>query len=318
MKVSVAIMTYNHEKYIADAIEGALMQNVDFPYEIVIGEDCSLDRTRDLVRDYKIRYPDKIRLRLQEKNVGPRRNLAELLGACRGEYIAYIDGDDYWTSPKKLQSQADFLDSHPECSSCFHSVIRIFEDGSQDVAYPPGKKEIYTLEDLWLNPTLLHFGATMFRRGIFGDLPSWFFNGEIYFGDWTIHVLNAEHGKIGYLDGVMGAYRKHSGGIYSGHGPFAQVSRDMKTRSYVNEQLGFKYNKLMKRFFTLRYFQLARLYYENGERRKSISSLVKSVSTSPFNRHFSTKRLISLTFQLYLPQLFLCLRSLRQKVLGNP
>ena len=130
MKVSVHMITYNHEKFIAQAIESALMQQVDFDYEIVIGEDCSTDRTREIVVAYQQRHPDKIRLLLHEQNVGVSLNDIRVYRACRGEYVAWLEGDDYWTSPHKLQKQADFLDSHPACSACFHPVTVFFEDGS--------------------------------------------------------------------------------------------------------------------------------------------------------------------------------------------
>lgn len=109
MKVSVLMITYNHEKFIAQAIDSILMQQVNFDYEIVIGEDCSTDGTRAIVIQYQKEYPDKIRLLLPEENLGMHKNFVQTFRACQGEYIALLEGDDYWTSPRKLQKQVDFF-----------------------------------------------------------------------------------------------------------------------------------------------------------------------------------------------------------------
>src|SRR5687768_16687744 len=113
MKVSVAMITYNHEAFVAQAIESVLMQKTDFDFELVIGEDCSTDKTREIVNGYKSKYGERIRVLLPAKNLGINRNLKQTLLACQGRYIALLEGDDYWTSSLKLQKQVNFLDTHP-------------------------------------------------------------------------------------------------------------------------------------------------------------------------------------------------------------
>lgn len=110
--VSVWMITYNHEKFIAQAIDSVIMQKTNFDYEIVIGEDCSTDRTREIVLEYKAKHPDKFKLLLQEKNVGMMQNFIVTLKTCNGKYIALLEGDDYWTDPLKLQKQVDFLQAN--------------------------------------------------------------------------------------------------------------------------------------------------------------------------------------------------------------
>ena len=112
--VSVIIPAYNHELYIAQAIEGVLQQEVDFPYELVIGEDYSTDATREIVLEHQKKYPDIIRVITSDKNVGGIENSTRTLQACRGKYLAYCEGDDYWHHPLKLQKQVDFLESNPD------------------------------------------------------------------------------------------------------------------------------------------------------------------------------------------------------------
>src|SRR6185436_18390622 len=127
-KVSVLMIAYNIERFIGQAIDSVLMQRADFDYEIVIGEDCSTDGTRDIVRQYAAEHPSKIRPILRVNNLGMNANFVATLQECRGTYIALLDGDDYWTSPYKLQRQVDFLDNHPEYSISFHNVTIVYED----------------------------------------------------------------------------------------------------------------------------------------------------------------------------------------------
>ena len=112
---SVCMITYNHKPYIRQAIEGVLRQETDFPYELLIGEDCSTDGTREIVFDYQRQYPQIIRVITSDKNVGARKNSLRTRRACTGKYIAYCEGDDYWQRTDKLQHQIEYLETHPDC-----------------------------------------------------------------------------------------------------------------------------------------------------------------------------------------------------------
>lgn len=112
--VSVRTSTYNHGKYIKYCIEGVLMQKTTFPFEFIIGEDCSTDETREIVFEYAKKYPDIIRVITADYNVGSKANGRRCIRACRGKYMAICEGDDYWIDPYKLQKQVDFLEEHPE------------------------------------------------------------------------------------------------------------------------------------------------------------------------------------------------------------
>jgi glycosyltransferase involved in cell wall biosynthesis len=119
--VSVRMITYNHALYIAQAIEGVLQQRVNFALELVIGEDGSSDGTKGIVLKYQEKYPQIIRVITSEENVGMKKNGYRTTKACRGKYLAYCDGDDYWHHPLKLQKQVDYLESHPECGLVYSS-----------------------------------------------------------------------------------------------------------------------------------------------------------------------------------------------------
>lgn len=122
--LSVVMTTYNHERYIAQAIESVLRQQTSFRIEIVVGEDCSSDRTRAIVEDYQRMYPEAIRLVTSEENVGWRRNYRRSIAAARGKYIALLDGDDYYTHRKKLQLQVDLLEANPDVGMCYTRSAR--------------------------------------------------------------------------------------------------------------------------------------------------------------------------------------------------
>ncbi len=125
--VSVCTITYNHEKYIVEAIDSFLMQKTNFPFEIVIDDDCSTDDNAKTIRGYADKYPNIIKANLREKNIGMVANGMENLKRARGEYIALCEGDDYWTDPEKLQTQTDEMRKHPNINLCFHSADEVIE-----------------------------------------------------------------------------------------------------------------------------------------------------------------------------------------------
>ena len=136
--LSVIMTTYNHERYIAEAIESVLRQQTSFRVEIVIGEDCSTDRTLNIARDYERMYPEAIHIVTSEKNVGWRKNYRRTIAAARGRYVALLDGDDYFTHRKKLQMQVDMLESDPAAGMCYTRSERVDEEGNATL-YPEGE-----------------------------------------------------------------------------------------------------------------------------------------------------------------------------------
>jgi len=175
MKVSALVVTYNHARFIAQALDSVLMQEAPFPWEILVSEDASTDGTREIVVEYQRRHPGRIRLLLSERNLRSNRVVARGFEAARGEYVALLDGDDYWTARDKLAKQAVFLDAHPECAMCFHNATVVHEDGSRPPWSwtPPQQKPLATLEDIWLG-NFIATCSSMFRRGVCGPLPPWY------------------------------------------------------------------------------------------------------------------------------------------------
>lgn len=211
IKVSVLMLTYNHEKYIDDAIKSVVAQQTDFPIEVVIGNDCSTDNTGALCARWKEKYPDEIRFIDRLQNLGLQQNFIQTYAQCRGEYVAICEGDDYWTDRNKLQKQAGFLDAHPQYSLCFHRVVNYYEDtGTKSLSN--GRQKVHTtILDLAASNYITNVSA-VFRRGLFA-LPAWFSEVSTY--DYALHLLNAQYGDIYYFKKPMAVYRQHGGAIWS-------------------------------------------------------------------------------------------------------
>lgn len=211
--LSVYIISYNHRSYIELAIESVLMQKVNFTWEIVIADDCSIDGTREIIERYANQYPDIIRTIFQPVNVGPTENWIELLKNLRGKYVACLDGDDYWTNPLKLQKQVDFLEANPDFTICFHRAeFRYDDDNIPSKLSNENQKEITTFEDL-ANGNYISTLTCVYRNGLFEEFPEWIY--QLKLSDWLLHLLNAQYGKIKFLDETMAIYRHHSQGVWT-------------------------------------------------------------------------------------------------------
>lgn len=322
MKVCVLVITYNQEKYIAQAIDSVLMQEVGFAYEIVIGEDASTDRTREIVLELQRKHPERIRVMLREavdaerdraRGLGGKTNFVQTLQACRGEYVALLDGDDYWTDPHKLQKQVDFLDQHPDFAISFHNAAIVYENGSKGAAnyVLPDQPEFLSLEDL-LFTNVIPTCSAVFRRGLFGELPDWFFSLNI--GDWPLHIMNAQYGKVGYINEIMAAYRVHQKGLWSSRNAISQRLALIKMLDHVDAYLGFKYKKQVRAAKAEWYYKLASICYVQGDRPNSRIFLRKHLLLRGLK---DAKKLVSLFLRLEAPTFYTRLRTLRT-LLGSP
>lgn len=250
-KVSVPIITYNQAKFIGKAIESVLEQKTNFEFEILIGDDFSIDGTREIISDYASRYPDKVIPVLHPKNLGRNGmfNTLETYKLAKGDYIASMDGDDYWTDPLKLQKQVDFLDEHSDFAVCFHNALITYEDGSpSELVNDENQKAISTIEDL-IGEDEIWFMATssvLFRNCI-DTYPKWFI--ESVSGDIPRYVLLAKRGKIGYLPDVMSVYRKNNGGTSFTDKYDDAVFLENRINMYkgINAELDYAYDKALKK-----------------------------------------------------------------------
>lgn len=216
--LTVWITTYNHENFIAEALESVLNQQTSFAFDIVLGEDCSTDRTRQIVIAYANKYPEKIRLYLPEKNLGMIEMFRRTYEMCTARYIALLDGDDYWIDPLKLQKQVDLLETDPNISFCFHKVKyynekskRLYERKEPD-KYSAGS--VLSHEDLTTIHNPISAPSVVMRNVLGRKLPEWFY--FLPYPDLGMYLLLLQHGKAKYLNEMMGVYRFHPGGAWSG------------------------------------------------------------------------------------------------------
>lgn len=211
--VSIVCITYNQEKYIQKALDGFLMQKTTFPVEIIIHDDASTDKTKQILKKYKEENGSSIKLELEKNNKFSKGDFSFLDGMFRkakGKYIALCEGDDYWTDPTKLQQQVDFLDNNKEYSICFHPVKVLFEDNKNlsHIFPDPKVKYKYNLKEL-LATNFIQTNSVMYRKQKYVD-----FTPDTLPIDYYLHLYHAQFGKIGYLDKVMSTYRVHKNGVW--------------------------------------------------------------------------------------------------------
>jgi len=212
MKASILVTTFNHQRWIVDALDGALMQAANFDFEIVIGEDCSTDGTAEIVRQYQRNHPDKIRVISQPKNIGLMENFTATMNECRGEYIAMLSGDDFWSDPHKLEAQVLFLEANPNHAGSSTQANVEFH-GRTDKRllskYAPKKESYQPCEMSAFMPAA---SSLVFKKDLICPLPQWFLS--IEYEDTAIRGMLAKHGKFHCLQRKAVTYRCNNWGAW--------------------------------------------------------------------------------------------------------
>lgn len=215
--VSINCLTYNHEKYIADAIDSFIMQKTKFKYEILIHDDASTDRTSDIIRDYASKYPDIIKPTIETENQYSKGvavfNLN--LKIAKGKYIAICEGDDYWTDPYKLQKQVDFMENNTECSMCFHAaeIVRVSKGKIGEIK-PYNENCISPTEDIILGGgEFIATNSIIYRKEVMDNPPNFYFNAPI--GDYPLQILSSTKNYAYYINEFMSVYRVGVEGSWS-------------------------------------------------------------------------------------------------------
>ncbi|HXP69060.1 MAG TPA: glycosyltransferase [Candidatus Dormibacteraeota bacterium] len=264
MKLSVAMITYNHERFIRQAIESVLAQKVNFDFEIVIGEDCSTDSTRAIVAELQQQYPELIVALMRPHNLGAMRNLQETLAACKGQYIAFLEGDDYWTAQHKLQKQVDFLDARPDCAiSCHRTQFTDEMNSGHSSVFPSLPAGTYSIDDLLRGNFIMTCSAVCRWRSM-GRLPDWFLGLKL--ADWPMFALLARAGTIELMDDVMAAYRVHSGGVWSGRPDKDRLQEAIRMLRILERDLGPTHADAIRKTIAEYYLRLAEIAQTNGRR----------------------------------------------------
>lgn len=225
--VSIFMLTYNQEQYIAQAIDSILMQKTNFNFQLVIGEDCSTDTTRNICETYADSHPEKVRLLpALDKNIGLINNYIRTLKACDGKYIAICDGDDYWIDDLKLQKQVDFLESNPDCAIVGTNFKRLYSNGELEIIEKERTKASYTFDDL-IFENMITSVTVMFKNLQKNErIPEWIT--KFPYGDWPTYLWTIKNkGNIRFLSDVTAVYRTDIGisaGIRKQHSVTAKVN----------------------------------------------------------------------------------------------
>jgi glycosyltransferase involved in cell wall biosynthesis len=206
--VNIIMLTYNQEQFIAQTIESVLVQKTNFNYQLVIGEDCSTDKTRSICESYAMKYSDRIKLLPKlEKNIGFMANYTRTIKNCDGKYIANCDGDDYWIDEYKLQKQVDFLNNNSEYSIVYTGIKRLFLNGDLKEKNNSATKTITNFEDLIFN-NYIPSVSVLFKntQNYENEIPNWFIN--LPYGDWPTYLWTIKNsGKIYFLNEITAIYR---------------------------------------------------------------------------------------------------------------
>ena len=264
-------MTFNHELYIRDAMNGIMTQETDFLVEVVVGDDFSSDGTLKIIRQYD--DSDKIHIRILERTKGDgyrdkRRklgrlyNFTDIINNCSGEYVALLDGDDYWTDPLKLQKQVDFLENSPDFAICFHRPKLLVDDKNQLQIRHSNRKEVSGFKDLAREGNYIPTATCVFRNNLFESFPDFFYESEM--GDWPLHLLNSQHGKVKYLNDLMAVYRIHSGGAWSNKGENRHLRSMIETAQMCKKHFGEENARHFNHYLANLYAEVCFVDFEEG------------------------------------------------------
>jgi glycosyltransferase involved in cell wall biosynthesis len=241
-KVTVAVQAFNHEAYVAEALDSVLMQRVDFPVEVLVGDDCSTDATREIIAAYERRYPEWVNSVFPEAPMGHSggRLFQALLERATGEYVAVLDGDDFWIHEDKLRRQVAALDRRSDCSISFHDVVTFFDDGHRPAwNYSERQGEHATIEDLLGTSNIIPTCSVLYRNRGTAEYPDWLWT--VTCQDWALHILNARFGDITFLPDRMSAYRLHEDGVWSQLGRIQGLEEKLQMLSRLPASLPSRY-----------------------------------------------------------------------------
>jgi glycosyltransferase involved in cell wall biosynthesis len=258
------------------------MQKTTFPIELIIGEDCSSDKTLEIALEYQEKYPNIIYLLFSTVNLGQytgngRLNFIRCINSCRAKYIALLEGDDYWTSQTKLQKQVDYLDTHPSYIMTFHNALFVNKNEltNKKVLNKP-VKSVFKIEDT-LNP-FCQFAPTssiLFRNNVLGEWPNWTYNCNL--GDRILFTMLSKHGKIKYLDFIGSVYRKHPSGVTNIWEDEVIYLNRISFFKNIQSYLGSKYVLLCKKYQKYFYYKFILQLSKRHPEKTTYSSILLSL-----------------------------------------
>ena len=306
IKVSVICNAYNHEKYIRKCLESLVMQRTTFDYEILVHDDASTDKTADIIREFEAKYPDLIKPIYQTENQYSKGGISQFqYPRVKGKYIAFCEGDDFWTDELKLQKQFDALETHPEVDMCAHAAIKVSEDGGKVIETIAPKKEecVIPVEEVISGGGNVIFVATnsfMYRAYLIRENEPEF--RKFWRIDYTMEIFGSLRGGMLYLPEVMSAYRWLSVGSWTTRQIAdkskrkATFEKKIKMLQLLNEDTDYRYTKTVECTILNVEFMY---YYSNGPYKAALSKKYKEIRKAK-----GFKQLIKLYIKVLFPFCF--------------
>lgn len=283
--VSVAVTTYNMEQYVAEMLDSILVQKTSFPYEIIISDDGSEDRTCEIVRNYQQMH-DNIRL-ISTGHIGKMPNFIRSLQESHGKYVALCDGDDYWIDENKLQMQFDFMEAHPDFSACWTNswVLDVEKDERKiakthvwDEATTEGLLSHRDDDNIQMSPG--HTSAYFYRNGLVKEYPRWMY-GDVM-TDFPLYMQITRYGKAKFINIPTSVYRHTNNGISSRGWEFTKaIRRRIFVYENVNRDFKYQYKSIINPILGDYYWNLGKFIFKNVSKLQSLSILVKALVCKP-------------------------------------
>ncbi len=244
--ISVIVISYNQEKFIAECLQGIFAQKGNFRVELVISDDASQDSTGEIIKNYVRSFGDLVTVKIisPDHNVGMTRNFQRSLAACTGDFIAVCEGDDYWLNPWKLQKQVRFLQDNPDYAICFNRIYIYFQNTEEISVYEPNTKfgdnvldTIDLVKEYFIGNLSCCMYAARYKEQIRADLF------DLFIGDWMFNICYSQFGRIGCIEEFMSVYRKQDDGVLSSGVPLRNAKKLYGYIRSYNRYLNYKFNE---------------------------------------------------------------------------
>ena len=283
--VSVAVTTYNMEQYVAEMLDSILMQKTTFPFEIIISDDGSQDRTCEIVKSYQLKY-DNIRF-INTGHIGKMPNFIRSLQESHGKYVALCDGDDYWIDENKLQMQFDFMESHPDFSACWtNSWVLDVEKNERKIAKKHVWNEATTEgllshrddDNIQMSPG--HTSAYFYRNGLVQEYPQWMY-GDVM-TDFPLYMQVTRYGKAKFINVPTTVYRHTRNGVSSKGWEFTKaIKRRIFVYENVNRDFNYQYKSIINPILGDYYLNLGKYIFKNISQLQAFPVLIKALAYKP-------------------------------------
>lgn len=313
--VSVVIITYNHARYIDECLRSVYSQVTDFDFEVLISDDCSTDRTQEMLKAWRDRYPAQTRLFLRDRNMGGGGcpNLEATFVECRGEFVALLEGDDYWTFEGKLQAQARLLQQSPDASACTHATQILSPDstGTAPFRHPQPSSDVSLEYLLTVGPP--HTSSYMVRRSILDGRAAAL--RTLPMGDWPLMVHCASVGRVVSMpDSFWSVYRVQGQGSWSARGLVHRTRGEIRALMTFAEVLPDRLHPVIRRQLLLRQMWLSEGHWQAGDRLQAFREALPAIVRWPWQTPISGKQMLRLLARLTLPSWLLPHRLRPQRV----